>query len=479
MIAPDPHAPPLWEWPQVTVIILNYNGWRFLPACLNSLAATDYPVEALDILVVDNASHDDSVRLVREQFPSVRVLALNDNRGFSGGNNAGMRTTSAPYVVLLNNDTAVEPGWLKPLVAAAEADPSVGACGAKLLFFYATLPLEIEVTPSFVPAEALGGGDGRVLGLRLHSATLEPAAVGAQVGYAAGWYAQEGAGDGAYRWSADRAQLTIPVAEIATDVHLRLQFAGGPPPPLPAVEVRVSVGGVAIETFQLDSAPLSVRLTIPAALTAQARRYIQNAGQELLSGGYCRDRGSFIQDGLEQHALDGSYEQQEEVFGLCGAAVLLRQAMLAEIGLLDERFFMYYEDIDLCWRARSAGWRMLYVPQAIVRHIHSGSSGAWSPFFRFHVERNRLLLLIKNAPATLVWLALRDYLRDTGRWIARSLRASPQGRQSVAASWALARNNLRVLAATLRVTPALLRQRRQIRRHARTSDPAILGWMVK
>lgn len=479
MIAPPTPAMPQEHWPPVAVIILNYNGWRYLPTCLSALAATDYPPEALDIVVVDNASHDDSVAQLHAEFPQIRPLPLLRNTGFSGGNNAGIHATTAPYVVLLNNDTAVEPGWLKPLVRAAESDPTVGACGAKLLFFYATLPLELTVAPHFVPAQALGGNDDRILGVRFHAATLANEAIGAQIGYGTGWYDVEGSGATAYRWSADRALLTLPVADVTTSLSINLHFAGGPPAPLPPAQVQLSVGGTHLHTVEVGAAPLEYTLTIPAELTQLAQRSIQNAGQELLPGGYCRDRGSFVVDGVEQHAPAGSYGQQEEVFGLCGAAVLLRRTMLDEIGLLDERFFMYYEDIDLCWRARFAGWRLLYVPQAVVRHIHSGSSGAWSPFFRFHVERNRLLMLVKNAPRRLAVQAISDYLRDTARWIGRSGRALRHDRRSAAAQWAFAHNNLRVLWALAVALPALLRQRRFIRRNARTSDAAILGWMVK
>lgn len=472
------------DWPRVAVLILNYNGWRFLPMCLTALAATDYPPEQLDIVVIDNASQDGSVAQLRAQFPSVRVLALSQNLGFAGGNNAGMRATDAPYIVLLNNDTAVEPGWLKPLVCAVQNDPSVGASGAKLVYFYETLPVTLTAAHSFVPAESMPGStDRRVLGVRLASATLSsaPASLdpGPMVGYGAGWYDQEGSGPGSYRWSAAVAALDLPVAGHDAALELTLAFAGGPPAPLAPAEVQIAIGEHVLATVTVGAEPLSVTLTIPPALLAQAQRLIQNAGQELLPGGYTRDRGSFSENGVEQHALDGAYDQQEEVFGICGAAVLLRRRMLDQVGLLDDRFFMYYEDIDLCWRARSAGWRMVYVPASVVRHVHSGSSGAWSPFFRFHVERNRLLMLVKNAPPALARGALADYLRETLAWIGRSARAVPHGRQPTRANLAFVRNNTRVLASLLAALPYALRHRRAIRRRATVDDAAILAWTVR
>lgn len=466
-------------WPRVAVIILNYNGRRFLSMCLQAVAATDYPADALEIIVVDNASQDDSVARLHENFPHVRVLALQRNLGFAGGNNAGIRATDAPYVVLLNNDTAVDPGWLKPLVRAAEADPKIGGCGSKLVFFYEMLPVTLEIEGSFVPAQVIAGnGDGRVLGVRLAEATIS-CSDHAPVGYAEGWYEQEQAGEASYRWSRDRAVLELPVADRHAPFDLLLQFAGGPPAPLPPARVSIKIGDDVLHTVEVGADPVVLTAPISVQHLAHAQRYIQNAGQELLPGGYIRDRGSWSEKGVERHAQDGAYERQEAVFGLCGAAMLLRRAMLEQIGLLDDRFFMYYEDVDLCWRARAAGWQLVYVPSSVVRHIHSGSSGAWSAFFRFHVERNRLLMLIKNAPPRLAWQSTSEYMRDTGRWMGRSVAALRQGLASARRSLFFVQNNLRVLASLVLLLPHMLRQRITIRRHAVVDDAAIMGWMIK
>ncbi len=107
-----------------------------------------------------------------------------------------------------------------------------------------------------------------------------------------------------------------------------------------------------------------------------------------------------VRNGLVVQEPDlGQYDREEEVFAFCGAACLLRREMLDELGGFDERYFMYYEDLDLSWRARLRGWRILYVPSAVVRHVHAGSSGEWSDFFIYQVERSRLLMLTKLARA--------------------------------------------------------------------------------
>jgi GT2 family glycosyltransferase len=92
----------------------------------------------------------------------------------------------------------------------------------------------------------------------------------------------------------------------------------------------------------------------------------------------------------------GGYSRQGYVIFPSGCAALYRAGMLAEIGLFDERFFMYNEDTDLGIRAQKAGWKCLYVPTAIVTHLYSQSSSAYSLKKLFRVERNRVLLMLKH-----------------------------------------------------------------------------------
>jgi hypothetical protein len=117
--------------PLVYVIVLNYNGRRWVEACLDSLLDTRY--ENFHVVLVDNASSDGSVRIVRSRFPKVEVVENAHNAGFSEGNNVGIRealANNADYIVLLNPDTKVEPEWLGELIAVGEAQDSVGIMGA-------------------------------------------------------------------------------------------------------------------------------------------------------------------------------------------------------------------------------------------------------------------------------------------------------------------------------------------------------------
>jgi GT2 family glycosyltransferase len=119
--------------PRVTVVIPNWNTREFLKPCLRSLrnqTFTDF-----ETVLVDSASTDGSVGFVNENFSEVRTVALPENRGFSGAVNAGIESSGAEFVVLLNNDTEQEPGWLAALVHAAERRPEAGLFASKLVDF--------------------------------------------------------------------------------------------------------------------------------------------------------------------------------------------------------------------------------------------------------------------------------------------------------------------------------------------------------
>lgn len=114
------------------VIVLNWNGRAWLDGCLAALRAQTYaPTE---IVVVDNASSDDSVTHLRKRWPDVWVQPLATNTGFAAGNNRGAEGAHTDALVFLNNDTQVEPGWLQALVSAAAADPERGLVASNVVY---------------------------------------------------------------------------------------------------------------------------------------------------------------------------------------------------------------------------------------------------------------------------------------------------------------------------------------------------------
>jgi GT2 family glycosyltransferase len=119
---------------RITIIVLNWNLREETLACLASLGRAE--LRGARVMVVDNGSRDGSVEAIRARFPDVEVVALPENRGYAGGNNAGIRAAleaGADAVLLLNNDTEVAPDFLLPLIAAYEHVPGVGAVSSAIL----------------------------------------------------------------------------------------------------------------------------------------------------------------------------------------------------------------------------------------------------------------------------------------------------------------------------------------------------------
>ncbi|NMR20851.1 glycosyltransferase family 2 protein [Cellulomonas fimi] len=175
---------------------------------------------------------------------------------------------------------------------------------------------------------------------------------------------------------------------------------------------------------------------------------VNSTGNVVRRDGYGVDRG-WLADASTHHP-------EPEVFGFCGAAAVLRTSALEQVGLFDEDFFLYYEDSDLSWRLRLAGYRIEHCAEAVVHHVHAASTGEGSDLFRFHDGRNRLLMLTKNATGGLAVRAVGRYLLTTASIAVR--RSQP---------WSAVRVRLRVVGSYVRLLPAMLRERRRIGRTAR------------
>jgi GT2 family glycosyltransferase len=145
--------------PLVSVIVVNWNGETLLAPCIDSLLAQSYP--RLEIIVVDNASTDGSLRLLGERYGGKIRLVLNrENLGFTGGNNAGIAVATGAYVLLINNDAVADPGWAAALVREAEADPQIGMCASKIVLF--DDPTVIDSVGLLLARDGLGRGRGRL-----------------------------------------------------------------------------------------------------------------------------------------------------------------------------------------------------------------------------------------------------------------------------------------------------------------------------
>jgi GT2 family glycosyltransferase len=117
---------------KTAVVILNWNGKGFLERFLGTLISNT-PKESAEIIIIDNASSDDSIKWLGENFPEIRTIILDQNYGFAGGYNKGLAQISADYFLLINSDIEVPENWLQPLIDLMDKDNSIGICGPKLL----------------------------------------------------------------------------------------------------------------------------------------------------------------------------------------------------------------------------------------------------------------------------------------------------------------------------------------------------------
>ncbi|MDI3340792.1 MAG: glycosyltransferase family 2 protein [Sphaerobacter sp.] len=310
---------------RVDVIIPTYNGRAHLAVCLPALARQTY--RDFRVIVVDDASTDDTAELVRRVMPEATLLRLPCNSGLAVAINRALASSSAELVAFLNNDTEPEPGWLAALVAALDRHPDAAAVASKLRLF-------------------------------------------------------------------DRRDV--------------LHSAG--------------------DTF--------------------SRRGVPNS------------RGVWEVD-------RGQYDSEEEVFSACGAAALYRRAALEAVAaidghVLDPDFFMYCEDVDLAWRLRLLGYRIVFAPDAVVYHRLSATGGG--PLASYYVARNTVAVLVKDVP----WPILRRNLPRIAAQQARLLLGTlPHLREPAA------RARLRGLLATPRLLPRMLAKRRRIQSTRRVPIAAV------
>lgn len=123
------------EKPLVSIVVLNYNGKYHLKDCFNSLYNLNYNMDKVEIILVDNNSQDDSVEFVKNNYKEVKVIQLENNYGFSAGNNIGARKSSGQNIILLNNDTVVDKNWLRELLKVAESSNEIGIVASKIYYF--------------------------------------------------------------------------------------------------------------------------------------------------------------------------------------------------------------------------------------------------------------------------------------------------------------------------------------------------------
>ncbi|MGI9601480.1 MAG: glycosyltransferase [Acidimicrobiales bacterium] len=353
---------------------MNHNGGELLNRCLQSLQALEWPNDRIHIVVADNASTDNSL----DSVPTgVEIIEMGTNAGFGAAIN---RAVSAPgpafdAVLLLNPDAWIEPDALEKLRHVLDTDPGVGAACPRILFDRPMATVTITADEGMdcrLGAAEVDGTDVRDSVHGLEGAERTPNRFGTST----------------WKLSA-RSTLHVPHGsrlrvELEARRRGRVTIAADADP----VTALVGPGATSIDVA-LGDEPLTV---------------VQNDGSSVAADG----------TGTNRHfhrPLSAVDSRPADVFAWCGAGVLLRSAMLDQIGSFAEPFFLYYEDTDLAWRGQAAAWRSTLVPDAVVHHRHSATTGQGRAVTEVHQHRNRVLMMARNAPlgaalGTLIGLVL-------------------------------------------------------------------------
>lgn len=432
-------------------MVLTHNGGENVERCFEHLRALDWPSTDLELVLVDNASIDGSAERVASRFPEVRVVRMPRNVGFPANNVALGNLGGVDYVGLVNDDAFVTREYLGPLVDALDGDPQLAAACPRMLFEAEFV--EVEVTTA---AMRPGRGDPRELGVMVSGLRVDGEDRWTGLQFARGAHGREFSRRGSYEWTADRAVLRVPLTRgqpVTSEVEMQLSA-------LDARTVHIETGGHAID---VEVTPERRWYVVPVG--GEPFDLVNNAGSMVFTNGYGADRGFGQPD-------DGAFDDPVDVFAWCGGAVLLRPRYLEDVGLFDERFFLYYEDTDLSWRGQARGWRYRYVPGAVVHHRHASTTVKGSSRFAYFTERNRLLMLIKNAPADMARGAVRGFLDETYDAARRDVGgALAQGRRPN--SLPVARR-LRAFTGALALAPSMLLTRCDLRARQLVPDDEVM-----
>jgi GT2 family glycosyltransferase len=268
--------------PTLSIVIVNYNAQAHLENCLASLTSSP-PATPHDIVVVDNASTDGSVRAVRARWPGIAVIQQPSNTGFAAGNNVGIRASTGTLILLLNNDTIVPAGAIDALVAALLAHPDAAVAGPRLL-------------------------------------------------------------DEAGRSELSFGPMISPFNELRQKWKMTLHDRG----------IK------AVSTW-----------------------------------------------------IERTAEREQYVDWVSGACLLVYRADAERVGLLDERYFLYTEDVDFCAAIRARGRLVLYTPAARIVHLRGRSRSTAPAAMNAAYRRSQLAFYDKHHPR---WAPLlRLYLGVKGQ----------------------------------------------------------------
>lgn len=357
-----------------SVIILNYQGEKVIEKVIASVLASSFPQNHFEIIIPDNNSQDKSkpilTRLAKKYPALIKPLFLDKNYGFAAGNNKAIAQARGKYIVLLNNDCIVEKSWLSNLIKAAESNKNIFSVNSKILLYPHYFTYHFEIIDNF-PLIKIDLTKSHLLDYQSTKKPLILPFTPTPRGY----------------------YLDIPTDQHDKTIELNFTFLNPTKTSiLPDIFLNSEPKPQSIKYSKKGGKVLATASFLLSNIKNNYFKKVQNAGNFVFQDGYGRDIGAKVKYMTQDYEKDmGQFDNPREVYSTCGAACLYRKEILDKVGPLDENFFMYYEDVEICERARLAGYINVYCPSAVAHHLHALSSREWSSFFIFNVEKGRLL----------------------------------------------------------------------------------------
>jgi GT2 family glycosyltransferase len=372
---------------KLAILLLNYNGLRYLPMFFEHAGfLKDYP--GVDLVLIDNASIDDSLNWLKTNAPWVAVIRNDENFGFSEGYNEGIRKLRSlgrqySHYMFLNNDVAINQEWLEKLLSAIRtSDKSVAEFGCRSVFMAPYIKETIltsgarnfeSLACTFITNSAssqcifdhkLGRLDivGKIARLKnmvcQHEDSKDPFTAFYELELSTRSFSSadlivaEGFSD-------DLRQKSPAVTEVSLWKEPRSK--NQPPPKITVSPGRIIRIKRLVSTSELNTLP----------------PLIQNSGIGI--------NNKF--EGHDLHCFSSIDTPQDHsaTRGICGVCKIIRADVFEELGGFDKNMFMYYEDLDLSLRLQKKGYKSRLIEDAILVHDHSGTSNNQSYFFNRQV----------------------------------------------------------------------------------------------
>ena len=358
--------------PLISIVVVNYNGIKYLPKLIESIASQDY--KNIEVIFVDNASSDESVSHVQINLPMAKIHLNKSNLGFAIANNQGVKLSSGKYLLILNNDTYFGRDFVSKLFNILI---STGANAVAPLILFSKYYIEILITSS-LPI---------YLSEKISKENTNIKNVIFPEGKKYIWLNGE-----RHLEISNAEKIKVPIPELNQDLELQLSFILKNNTTTNKIQINKT------EQFEMSSLNTEISVLIPAAYLANSKFQIINSKGLSIDNKTCQSKDISFGETYQPHS--GTIN----AVGLSGCCFLITRQLLQNENLFDPSYFAYYEDVNffLSLNKRTRGKNIVSLDTKLYHNVSSSFSKFENEKI-YLIERNRLLT-VKNNCSTFNWL---------------------------------------------------------------------------